>query len=324
MTPGERMRLTSWAKHDIASFIDMKRALGRKYDSEERLLRHLDQFLARRFPSQRDLSVAILERWLASRSLQTSTRRLNLSIVRTFSVYRRRRRPTAFVPDRIAHPMLWPPRAPKYLPHIFSVDELRTLLRAAKETPAAPGNPHRAQTVFTFVLLLYSTGLRSSEAARLQVSDLDRAAGTLLVRESKFNKTRLIVVPDAMLRELTTYVDRLPSETRRPERPLFQRAGGRPYTQNWLACLTTRALRSCGVKAAKGGPRVHDLRHTFAVHRIAEWYRTGVDVQNRMPILATYMGHRDIALTQYYVTITREILAHAAERFERAFSIGRS
>lgn len=308
-----RSRLAS----DFAGHVELRRALGRRYRSPEAVLRQLDRFLARHFPSARDLSVPILAAWFASKpTLRPESRLAYLRTVRQFCLHRRRMAPHAFVPDRVQHRFLWPDRVAPRLPFVFSRQQLRELLAAALALPASRGNPHRGRTFFTLVLVLYTTGMRTSEAVHLRVDDINFATGILLVRESKFFKTRLVPVAKDVLRLLQDHVRDLPAG---PEQPVFQ-TSARVYSLAYVGELGCRLLRTCGFKPAEGhvGPRVHDLRRTFAVHRIARWYAAGADVQSRLPALATYMGHKNIVSTQHYATVTETIGEQAGRRFERA------
>jgi site-specific recombinase XerD len=307
---------------DFAGYVALKRALGRKFVNEEKVLRHLDSFVARRFPAIRDLSVPILEAWMvASPGLLPQSCAVRLRVVRQFCLYRRRTLSDAFVPDRIQHRWLWPERVSRHVPFIFTKEQVRNLLRAALALHEGPSNSSRPRIFFTVLLLLYAAGLRLCEAVRLRVSDVDFATGTLLIRETKFFKTRLTPVAEDVLHQLRLHIRalRLPRTRARAEQPLFQH-DGRAYSIGTVGATGRRLLRAIGLKPARGrvGARLHCLRHSFAVHRIASWYAEGADVQSRLPALATYMGHTSIASTQYYVTVTAEILKHAGRRYERA------
>jgi integrase/recombinase XerD len=307
---------------DFAGYIALKRALGRKFVNEEKVLRHLDSFLAHRFPAIRDLSVPILEAWMvASPGLLPQSCAVRLRIVRQFCLYRRRTISEAFVPDRIQHRWLWPERVSRHVPFIFTKEQVRNLLRAALALDEGPSNSSRPRSFFTMLLLLYAAGLRLCEAVRLRVSDVDFATGTLLIRETKFFKTRLTPVAEDVLHQLRLHIQalRLPRTRECVEQPLFQH-DGRAYSIGTVGATGRRLLRAIGLKPTHGrvGPRLHCLRHSFAVHRIASWYADGADVQNRLPALATYMGHTSIESTQYYATVTTEILKYAGRRYERA------
>ncbi len=319
--PHAEARFHSSLAKDFAAYLALKRALGRKFGNEEKVLRHLDRFLARRFPQALDISVPVLDAWMAENPLlQARSRATRLRVVRPFCLFRRRTTPSAFVLDRVRHRTLWPVRLARRVPFIFTTAQVRALLRAALALPGTPGNPARPDMVFTLLLLLYTTGLRLSEAVRLRAGDVDFEAGTLLVRETKFFKTRIVPVALDVLERLRAVVR---EEDARVECPLFHRGDGRrPYCVTTIGALGCQLLRSCGLKppTGRGGARLHDLRFTFAVHRIVKWYEEGADVQSLLPQLATYLGHRDIVSTQYYASVTVEMLASAGRRFENACS----
>jgi integrase len=325
------MTATTFKSHlakDMCSYVELKQSLGMKAANIEKNLRLLDGFLIRRHAEADDVSLPILEDWFTENpELHPATRALRLSVVRQFCLYRRRTDADVYVPDKRATPMLWPARVPRHRPYIFTAEEVKRLLRAALELRPYLSNPHRPRTFFNLLLLLYTTGLRISEAHALCVGDVDWSAGTLLVRESKFFKTRLVPVARDVLASLRDYhalLD-LPRGDAALPLPFFQKGRRRSYSLAGFQEVGLQLLRRAGLKPAVGhvGPRLHDLRHAFAVRCIERWYADGRDVQNLLPRLATYMGHKNIASTQYYITVTVAILHRAGERFERACAPGR-
>jgi integrase/recombinase XerD len=218
------------------------------------------------------------------------------------------------------------PRAPKpstttFVPYIYSHDEIKRLLQAA---PAACQNPLALldeDTLRTVLLLLYGAGLRLGEAIRLDVGDVDLGEAILTVRRTKFFKTRLIPLGKDLTRVLIAYrrrCDRLPTPS--VERPFFRMRNGERLEQFAME-RTFRLLRKLAQISRAGGtrrqPRLHDLRHAAAVHRLIAWYRRGADLQYLLPRLATYLGHKDLAGTQHYLTLTPPLLQEASKRFER-------
>jgi integrase len=197
-------------------------------------------------------------------------------------------------------------------PHIYSAVEIATLLRTARTWPS-PHSPLRPMTLHTMLVLAYCAGLRMGELARLQLGDVHLAQGTLEIRQTKFFKSRRLPLRPTVIAVLGTYL-----EARR-------RAGGSTDAASSLfgyafvtaEQLLRRIILAAGLKPerGRGGARVHDLRHTFVVHRMLEWYRHGINPQSRLPYLATYLGHRDIHSTLVYLTITRDLLGLACERF---------
>jgi len=218
------------------------------------------------------------------------------------------------------------PRAPKasmttFVPYIYSHEEIRRLLRAA---PVACQNPLALldeDTLRTVLLLLYGAGLRLGEAIRLDVGDVDLDEAVLTVRRTKFFKTRLVPLGKDLARVLIDYrhrCDRPPMSS--AERPFF-RMRNRERIEQFAVERTFRLLCKIAQVSRQGGarrqPRLHDLRHAAAVHRLIAWYRRGADLQYLLPRLATYLGHKDLSGTQHYLTLTPPLLREASKRFER-------
>jgi len=208
-------------------------------------------------------------------------------------------------------------------PHIYSPEDIQRLLAIARTYPS-PRAPSRPTNLYTMLVLAYCAGLRIGEIARLTLGDVDMRVGTIAIRETKFFKSRILPLsPSAMeaLREFLIH-RREAGVSCSPDAGLFWHdQKNRYYCRATISDLLVAILRKAGLKPAKGksGPRIHDLRHTFVVHRILEWYRQGVNPQEKLPYLATYLGHRDINSTLVYITVTQELLLEASERF-RAFA----
>jgi len=204
-------------------------------------------------------------------------------------------------------------------PHIYSPADVRRMLEIARSYPS-PRAPLRPLSAYTMLLLAYCAGLRRSEVARLDLGDVDLRYGTITVRETKFFKTRILPLTDTVMAELRAYLD----ARRRAGAPLDPQSGlfwhdqgnGR-YTSAAIAWLLVDILRRAKLKPRDGrtGPRLHDLRHSMVVNRILQWYRSGINPQDRLPFLATYLGHRDINSTLVYITVTQDLLQEASERF---------
>jgi integrase/recombinase XerD len=214
------------------------------------------------------------------------------------------------------------PKPPAQLtPHIYTVDELKRLL-AATNILQTPLSPLLALTMRTLFLLLYGTGMRVGEALSLTLQDVDLESRVLTVRDSKFFKTRLVPIGPRLTMVLTDYLSRrcqLPLLAGEASAFLATRTGIRmDYKRvNKLFCRLRRSAEIGRETSARYQPRIHDIRHSTAVHRVIAWYRGGADVQQMLPQLATYLGHVDVASTQRYLTMTVELLAQASLRFER-------
>jgi integrase/recombinase XerD len=204
-------------------------------------------------------------------------------------------------------------------PYIYSPEEVRRLLAIARTYPS-PRSALRPISLYTMLVLTYCAGLRLGELARLNLADIDLQVGTITIRETKFFKSRILPLADSALSALGEYLEarRKAKAPQSPESGLFWHdQGNARYTSHSIAWGLVDILRRAGIKPPKGktGPRIHDLRHSFVVNRILQWYRAGINPQDKLPFLATYLGHRDIHSTLVYITVTQEILQQANERF---------
>lgn len=202
-------------------------------------------------------------------------------------------------------------------PYLYSPDEVAALMSAAGDLRLAI----RAATWRTLIGLLAVTGMRSGEACRLGREDVDLQAGTLEIADSKFGKSRLLFLHPSTIIELRAYARVRDEEVPAPKASTFLvNSRGKPLDkyniQHTFAALVTAA----GIQAPPGrrAPRLHDLRHVFAVATMLDWYRDGGDVQARLPVLSTWLGHVDPKSTYWYLQAIPELLALAAGRLEQA------
>jgi site-specific recombinase XerD len=218
-----------------------------------------------------------------------------------------------------------PEPAPRIPRHIYSRDELRRLLDATKILKDKH-SPLQHRTFRILLLVLYGAGLRPSEGLRLRCCDVDLDERVLAVWDTKFFKSRLVPIGRTLAAALFTYLKArqhlpLPAGT---HSAFFTVRTGDPITLNKLEKVFARLRQHAGIQSLPGArwqPRLHDLRHSFALHRLIAWYREGADVQARLPLLSTYLGHVNISGTQTYLTMTHELLAEASKRFERYTAI---
>jgi len=217
-------------------------------------------------------------------------------------------------------PELKPTLPPPQTPYIYSSEELQRLLDATAAV-SSPFSRLQAMTYRTLLLILYGAGLRVSEAIGLTLRDVDLAERVLTVRGTKFYKTRIVPIGPQLAAALAAYFERrstLALPKAQESAFLCSRTGGRLFYQE-VSRLFQRIRSVAGLTCPPGEPRpprLHDLRHTAAVHRVVAWYRSGKDVQQLLPQLATYLGHAGIASTQRYLQMTPELLLEASRRFE--------
>lgn len=214
-----------------------------------------------------------------------------------------------------------PKRPTEFVPHIYSKEELSRILNAAK-TQSGPYYI-TGQTLRTLILLLYGCGLRLSEAVRLTIGDVDLNQSTLMIRDTKFHKTRCVPFSSELNKTLRAYLANR-AEQRHPVSPeafFFTTRWSLPISIRLAGLNFRRLLATAGVRRKRAhpryGPRLHDLRHTFAVHRLTACYKEGGDPQRLLPALSTYLGHVDIGATTRYLTLTPELRRHASKRFEK-------
>ena len=194
-------------------------------------------------------------------------------------------------------PMIVPKRPQPFRPYIYSQQELHDLLKATGEYET-PRTTIEEATLRTLLLLLYGAGLRIGEALALTYDDVNLDAALLTIRESKFYKTRLVPIGLQLTAVLRTYAD-----------DRYQHGHSAPFFITRTGTAVTRGL------AERAFVRLHDLRHSMAVHRLVAWYREGANVQRLLPQLATYLGHINVASTQRYLTMTPDLLHEASQRF---------
>ena len=305
----------------VGAYLAHWRALGRRYRQEQWLL----ETLLRELPllGHDDLTADSFQCWFDGRkNSHPNSLRKWAQLLRHFCVWRRRCDPGCFVPgtELIC-------RAQPYVtPVILGDRHVARMLAAADALEPSLNSPLRPATMRLAVVLLYTTGLRLGELQRLALGDIEDDGGLVRVRESKFHKSRLLPLSASARAELLAYLVRRASAgfAAPPNAPLLcTRARGpmKPYSISGLQQGLNSLLRGAAVSIEETQrPRVHDLRHSFAVQALARWYRQGADVQAQLPKLAMYMGHVSIESTAYYLRWTDEIAALASKRFAQHFA----
>jgi integrase/recombinase XerD len=304
--------MTPWPKA-VEDYLAIRRALGFKLRLPAGMLRDFAAFLEREGSMHITTSLAV--RWakqpVAVQPAQWANR---LAVVRRFAQFMSASDPRTEIPP----PDLLPYRYHRKPPYIYRDAEIRRLMRAATRIRSATGL--RATSYATLIGLLAVTGLRISEALGLDDRDVDLTQGVLTIRRTKFGKSRLVPLHPSATRALRRYVrarDRI--HPVRPNDAFFIGEQGGRLTE-WTVRHTFNQLsRQTGLRGPtdRRGPRLHDLRHRLAVNTLIRWYRRGVDVEARLPVLSTYLGHGHITDTYWYLSAVPELLRLAAKRLER-------
>jgi len=310
------LELHSCLAAQIRKLIDLRRLSGTEYQSQTRLLVMFDRFLLTQGLAGPRLSRELCECYQESLShLAPKTRHNRLSVVRQLCAYLARTDSHCYVPEL----MRGLPSRPLHQPYIYSQAEVHALLAAAAQLPPAGSLwPHTCQTL---VGLLYSTGIRIGEALALNLEDFHDGDQGLYIAEGKFHKARWLPLSFSGNTALQQYLHRrmrVPPRTH--DTPLFLNQRRRRLHYRTVHQTFRRLLHQCGIPAnGHTGPRIHDIRHTFAVRRLLVWYRERLDVNTRLPWLATFMGHVGISSTQVYLHATAELLEQVDQRFHNHY-----
>jgi integrase len=210
-----------------------------------------------------------------------------------------------------------PKRPPAFVPYIYTREEIRRLLQIIAPPPRGRSIVEPA-TIRTMILVYYGAGLRRGEAINLTRADVDLSESVLTIRDTKFGKTRLVPVGPQLTRVLVEY-DRTRPKGRPADAPFFATVRGDPLYAHLVDRNFRVACDRAGIRRTdtRQQPRIHDLRHAFAVHRLTSWYQQGADVQRLLHHLSVYLGHVHLQDTQVYLSMTPELLREASQRFER-------
>ena len=276
------------------------------------MLTYFDRFLVQENVKKAHITRQIIERYQRTLSHLTSRSQANrFCVVGQLCQYLALHDIPTFIPE----PMKRTSAGTERKPYIYSCLEVSRLMDTALALP--PAGSLRPYTYHTLVGLLYSTGIRISEACNLNLESFHPDKQCLYIAQGKFRKARWLPLHDSTHQALEHYIDRrLAKKPNAPDDPLFLHRRGRRLCYATVYYAFRRLLDQCGITGPEhANPRIHDLRHTYAVHRLLAWYRDGQDINARLPILATYMGHVDIRSTQLYLRPTAELLEHVSTRF---------
>ena len=310
------LKLESPLAVEIQNFINLRRLSGTDYQSQAQLLAYFDRFLVEQHLVEPRITRKIVDRYLESLShLAPRTRYNRFCVVKQLCEYLSRSDPLGYIPE----PFRVIPSKGAHQPYIYSNSQLQALMAAASQL--APENSLRSHTYRTLLGLLYSTGIRIGEASALNLMHFHSQEQMLYIAEGKFRKARWAPLSDSTCQALQQYMNiRLQMTPRSPDSAFFINQRSCRLHHCTVNQTFRHLLRQCNIHHSKHtGPRIHDIRHTFAVHRLLAWYRDGKDVNARLPWLATYMGHVDIHSTQVYLRATPELIEQVHRRFHNHY-----
>ena len=273
-------------------------------------------FWCRRDWQTYELPGCIARKWLAKKAHESArTQQQRITVFRHFSRFLLRLGYSAYVPDST----LAARRPSTFVPRMLSDEELRKFFQAVDALEPTARSPLRHLIMPEVFRLLYGCGFRVREALKLRVRDVDLNQGIITVRQGKGRKDRLVPPALPLVNRLRKYAAHF--ENRPPDASFFPGPSGRPFSLRTVYTLFRQLLLQCGIPhAGRGkGPRIHDYRHLFAVHALRRWYREGEDLDAKLPLLATYLGHQHLSGTQHYLHLTAELFPEITARADAAF-----
>jgi integrase/recombinase XerD len=299
-----------------AALVAEKRAVGYKYVAEDRVLARFAAFCRAEFPGLGAPTQASVEAWVAAarrRGVQPATLQTLVAPVREVARWLGRRGVPAYVLPNGALP-----RPARYVPHIYTDQELAALFTQTDRCRRCSQVPLRHLVMPVLFRTIYACGLRASEARLLRLDDVDLDAGVLQIRDAKGGKDRQVPVCASLRVRLADYHAQVVG--RSGEDWFFPGRAGQPLTLGNIDKNFRRFLWQARIShGGRGhGPRVHDLRHTFAVNNLRSWFTRGEDVGALLPVLQTYLGHSSLADTAYYLRLTAESYPHITAQVQRA------
>ncbi len=299
----------------VEEYLAMRRSLGFKLRGEGRMLLEFADRLDR--TGQATITVAAAVAWASEPSHATlGHRHRRLGVVRGFARYLAAFDPACQIPP----PGLLPARAHRPTPYHYSAEEIAALVHAAGTIAA----PLPAATIQALISLIAASGLRVGEALVLDRDDVDARAAVLRVT-GKNDQTRMVPLHATTVAMLSGYAARRDRLCPAPVSPgFFLTSTGRRVQQRGVQETFARLLVAADIHTPPGRrrPRIHDLRHTFAVNVLVGWYQAGVDVPARLPVLSAFLGHSSPEATYWYLQATPQLLALAAQRLERPHRLG--
>lgn len=310
-------RFQSLLASEMEAFLRFQQNLGHSYIRRVYTLRSFDGYVAEHHCGCGPLDwQGLVSGWLSRVPARKSiTVTSELAAIRQFCLFRRRYEPGSFVPD-----CGWaaPTTKTKFLSSILLSSQVAELIDRTRELKDLP---LRRSGMRALICMLYSTGLRLGEALRLRWTDVDWKERCFFIRMSK-GRSRWVPFRVDLGKELDKYIE----ERRRhvgqnPESFLLCRADGSAYSVLSASCTIRELMRQAGFKPARGrvGPRPHDLRHGFARERLRLWYRSGANLQRRLPDLSVYLGHQNLLGTEIYLKAAPDLLAVASRRMAARF-----
>jgi len=299
----------------IEAYIAEKRAVGYKFERGADMLKRFDSFVHSRGLTEAVLTKQLVIEWTVRKPNETvSTQCARISLLRGLAEYMNRIGCSAYVYPRS---MVTVDRY-TYIPYIFSSGEIKRIFEVCDHYPPQDRTPYRHLVLPLLIRMLYGCGLRISEAINLTRHDVDLSKGTLYIRNTKFNKERIIPMADSLTERCREYCKTLDVE--KAGNPFFFPSPfGGHYSEGTIYKLFREVLRQARIShLGRGkGPRIHDFRHVFAVNCLKKWVLDGRDLNNCLPYLSAYLGHEDLRGSQRYLRLTADLSPDIISKTEK-------
>ncbi len=299
--------------------LELRESLGFRYRSVKYDLDAFDCHLAKHFPKCKTISREMVVSYLdLIRHLKPNTRAYQLNSIRQFCRFMFHFNPKTYIPEKN---LIGTSAKTQVKPHIFTEEEIIKLIKETKKLSVKYCIKHKLlpYTYEAIISLLWVTGMRIGEVAKLNIEDIDTVNGTICVQQTKFFKSRLIPISESSTQALNQYKKQRAKVgySEEPGTPFFFNSKGKPCIATTAARAIKMFMIQAGLKTIEGKtPRVHDIRHSFATRWLLDFYQTGKDPTAYLPVLATYMGHANIANTQVYLHPSIELLNIAGQKLQ--------
>lgn len=299
----------------LSHFLEDMRLSGRVYGAEGYYLHRIDEAAAQMKLEKNCLTQEFVEIWCQKREYESRKTWSNrVVVIRRLAEYMQVHELDAYKAQTIIRA-----KPSDFTPHIYTNSELKGIFEQADLLPYYSNCPNRRFVASLLFRMLYGCGLRLSEALHLTMKDVDLEDGVLTVLNSKFGKSRYVPMTEELTERCKQYVSSVRKETAE-DAPFFPAPDGGCYSRRAIHKTFQYILVNAGIPCTGKGPRIHDFRHTFAVHCLRKWVISGNDLNVALPILSAYMGHKGLVSTQYYLRLTADMYPNITAIMEQNYA----
>lgn len=300
---------------EFMELVEIKKALGFKYESTQAAFHRLDKFFVEQFLSDKQLSKELCDAWCRKRSHETVKNQSHrISSLRIFSRYLVDMGMRAYIPPKCICG-----KKHRYDSHIYTDDELKRFFAVVDQSQSVQSScPYRGEVMPVFFRILYTSGMRVSELRLLRVKDVDIANSCIIVHEAKNQKERMIPIHPKLAEKCRQLKEDIHTHSNEDEY-FFMMYHGRPMPLANVYKNFRRYLDKAGIPHTGHGPRVHDFRHTYCVNLLRKWIEEGKDLMAFFPYMRTMLGHEGFEETAYYLKLTSQMYPYIRESLDKAF-----